>query len=107
MPEIDVNAMIWGIFRSASLGRDYQDNSRTTKNTDFKKVKQIVRYFTEFAAGPKSRNIWDVYMLLEHSSTDENYFVERQSRQAVEGKGMRFFLFRYFVLAELMNIHDQ
>ena len=78
MLEIDVNAMILVIFVSATmkaavhLGQDYQDNSRTTKNMDFEKVKQLVRYFTEFDPGPKSRDKWDVYMSLEHNSMDEN-----------------------------------
>ena len=52
MFDSDVNAMIWGILTSATmraavyLGQDYQDNLRTTKNTDFEKVKKI-RYFGE------------------------------------------------------------
>ena len=47
MLDIDVNAMIWIIFRSATLkaavhlGQDYQENLRATKNTDFEKVKQL------------------------------------------------------------------
>ena len=48
MLDIDVNAMISGIFASATvkaavhLGQDYQENLRTTKNnTDFKKVQTL------------------------------------------------------------------
>ena len=71
MPEIVVNAVIWGIFMSATLkaavqlGQDYQDNLRTTKNTDFDNIKYLF----------------------------DLDFVERQSRQAVESKGIRFLWF--------------
>ena len=47
MLDIDVNAMIWRIFTSATaeaavhLGQVYQDNLRTDKNTDFDKVKPL------------------------------------------------------------------
>ena len=47
MSDIDINAMICGIFISATakaavhLGQDYQENLRTTKNTDFEKVKEL------------------------------------------------------------------
>ena len=47
MPDIDVNAMIWRIFLSATmkaavhLGQDYQENLRTTKNIDFEKAQQL------------------------------------------------------------------
>ena len=45
--DIDVDAMICGIFMSATvkaavhLGQDHQENLRTTKNTDFEKVIQL------------------------------------------------------------------
>ena len=48
MPDIDVNAMIWCIFVSATmtaavhLGQDCQENLRATKNTDFETVKQLL-----------------------------------------------------------------
>ena len=47
MLEIDVNMVIWGIFMSATmkaavhLGQYYQENSRTTKNTDFDNIKRL------------------------------------------------------------------
>ena len=47
MPEIDGNMMTWGMFMSAAmkaavhLGQDYQNNLRSTKNTDFEKIKQL------------------------------------------------------------------
>ena len=47
MLDIDVNAMVWGIFTSATvkasvhLGQDYQKNLRTTMNTDFEKDKTL------------------------------------------------------------------
>ena len=47
MLNIDVNAMIWGIFTSAimkaavHLGQDYQQNLCTTKDTDFEKVRTL------------------------------------------------------------------
>ena len=45
MLDIDVNVLIWGTFMSATLkaavhlGQGYQDNLRTTKNTDFEQDK--------------------------------------------------------------------
>ena len=47
MLDIGINAMIQGIFMSATLkaavhlGQDYQDNLRATKFSDFEKVKQL------------------------------------------------------------------
>ena len=47
MPDIDFNAMIWGISMSATmkaevhLGQDYQENLLTTRNTNFEKFKQL------------------------------------------------------------------
>ena len=47
MLNIDVNAMIWGIFMSAimkaavRLGQDYQQNLCTTEDTDFEKVRTL------------------------------------------------------------------
>ena len=44
MPEIDVKAMICvsaTMKAAVRLGQDYQDNLRTTMNTDFEKVKQL------------------------------------------------------------------
>ena len=47
MLNIDVNAMIWGIFMSAimkaavHLGQDYQQNLCTTEDTDFEKVRTL------------------------------------------------------------------
>ena len=49
MFSIVINAIIWRIFMSATmkaavhLGQDYQENLRTTKNTDFEKVKHVFR----------------------------------------------------------------
>ena len=60
MPEIDVNAMIWRIFMSATkravvhLGQHYQEHLRTTRNMDFGKIKQL------FDVSPK--------MILHHMS---------------------------------------
>ena len=47
MLDIDIDAMIWRIFMSATikaavhLGQDYQENLRTTKKKDFEKVKPL------------------------------------------------------------------
>ena len=47
MLDIDVNAMIWGIFMSATmnaavhLGQGHQENLRTTKNTDFEEAEPL------------------------------------------------------------------
>ena len=47
MLEIDVNMTIWEIFMSATmkaavhLGQNYQDNVRTTENTDLEKITQL------------------------------------------------------------------
>ena len=47
MLDIDINAMVWGIFLSAAtkaavhLGQNYQENLRTTKNTDVENVKLL------------------------------------------------------------------
>ena len=53
MPDIDIDAMIWGICMSATMNaavhlvQDYQENPRTTKNTDFEKSHTVVRYFAK------------------------------------------------------------
>ena len=47
MLDVEVNGIFWRIFMSASmkaavhLGQDYEENLRTTKNTDFEQVKAL------------------------------------------------------------------
>ena len=95
MPDIDVNAMIWGFFMSATtkaaenLGQDDQENLRTTKNTDFEQVKQLFDISQKLDPESKRGNIWDIYTWLAYNSMDDNYFATRQSRRAVESKGTR------------------
>ena len=54
MLEININSMIWRIFMSATanaavhLGQDYQENIRTTKNTE---SQTVVRYLAEIDPG--------------------------------------------------------
>ena len=87
------NAMIWGMFMSATkkaavhLGQSYQENLCTTKNTNFEKVKQLSEMSQNQSAeifGTSTVNV------LQHNSMGEKYFVERWIRQAVECKGKRF-----------------
>ena len=66
-----------------------------------------VRSFTQFHPRSKSRNLWRIDNWSECNSMDENYFVERQSRQVVNSKGICFICFGTLVLAKVMNIHNQ
>ena len=68
MLDIDVNAMIWEIFMSATmktavhLGEDYQDNLRTTKNTDFEKVKTSFDISQKLILSQQEEiDIWNIY----------------------------------------------
>ena len=47
MEQVDTNVMIWGLFMNASmmaavhLGKDYEDNLRVTKNTEFSEIRPL------------------------------------------------------------------
>ena len=57
MLDIDVNAMISGIFMSATmraavpLGQDYRENSRSPRDTDFVEVKTLCKISQKFIFG--------------------------------------------------------
>ena len=89
------------------LGNDCQYHLPITMFTDFEKIKQVLGLSQNLILDQKSRNIWRIYNWSECNSMDENYFVERQSRQVVNSKGIRFICFGTFVLAKEMNTHDQ
>ena len=68
---------------AAHLGQYYPENLRTTKNTDFEKVKQmfdisVVRQVTEIDPESQQRNIWNIHNRMEYNCS-----------QAVESKGTR------------------
>ena len=99
MPDIDIDAMIWGICMSATMNaavhlvQDYQENPRTTKNTDFEKSHTVVRYFAKIDIESEGWDICNIYDRLEHNSRDETDSATRQSSQAVESKGTRLLWF--------------
>ena len=83
MPELDVNTtMIWGILMSATM--------KAAAHLGLREDHVIVQYFTELDSGSKSSNLLDTHDKLEYNSMDQNHFVERQSCQAVDSKGIRF-----------------
>ena len=59
MEQIDVNMIIWIIFMSATmkaavhLGKDYQENLRITKNTDYDKNKHLSHISRKLILDPK------------------------------------------------------
>ena len=73
MPDIDINAMILGIFMSATtkaavhLGQDYQQNLRATKKTNFDKVKQVFDTSQKLILNQKARDIWNIYDRMEYN----------------------------------------
>ena len=99
MPDIDINAIIWGIFVSATmkaavyLGQDFQENLRTTKNTDFEKVKLL----------------FDISQKLILNQNDEPFGISTITTEQSSCRKQKntFILIRYFFLAKFMNIHDQ
>ena len=71
------------------LGQDYQENLRTTKNTDFDKIKHLMDISQKLTTDQKQ----EVYGI---SAIDWNtipwvaYFVERHCCQIVNSKTLRF-----------------
>ena len=67
MLNIDFNAIIWRLFMSATmkaavhLGQYYQENLRTTKNTDFEKDKTLFDTSQKLMLNHEKRNILDIY----------------------------------------------
>ena len=97
MPEIDVNTMIWRIFMSSTkketvhLGQDHQENVEATKNTDFEKIKHMIGYFTEIDPGSRARKYMGYLQLMGITIPwMRTALLKRQSRQAVDSKGIRF-----------------
>ena len=66
MPEIDVNAMIWEYScpqqrKQRYILDDYRENLRTTKNTDFEKIKQLFDISQKIHPGSKSRKLGNIH----------------------------------------------
>ena len=113
MLELDVNAVIWGIFVSATmkaavhLAQDYQNNLSTNKSTDFEKIKQLFDASQKFILDQRreihgiSTIDWSTIPWMRAPLLNE------QSRQAVKSKGTRFLRFGTLSWQKLMNIHDQ
>ena len=78
MLDIDVNAMIWGIFLSATmqaavhLGQDYQESLWTTKNTDFEKVKTLCDISQKVILNQKDE-IFGIYLYLRYSMNENDF----------------------------------
>ena len=89
------------------LGQDYQEILRTTKNTDFEKVKKLFDISQKLIPNQGEETFGISASEWKYNSMDENYLAKRQSSQAVDGKGTLFSLIRFFVLAEFMNINNQ
>ena len=91
--------MIWGMFMSATmkvavhLRRNYQQNLRTTKNTNLDKIKHLFHISWKLILNQNQKIHGTSTIDLEYNSMCEKYFVERQSCRAVHSKGSRLLTF--------------
>ena len=72
------------------LGQDYQVDLRTTKNTDFEKVKHLFDNSQKLILTQKNEIYGVICNRIEYNSMDEHDFAKRPSGQAVKNKGTCF-----------------
>ena len=83
MLEIDVNMVISCIFMSATmkaavhLGQDYEENLRTTRNTDFDKIPNLFDMSWKLIGDQNQENM--EYLRLKYNSMCDKHFIESQS----------------------------